>query len=220
MRFENVRKIKVKAINGLISLEVWENDYADVSYVPHGEVDVEVEQSGGRLLVREKPKTKKVLGIFPKSSEGWAEISLKVPKSAIVNARNVNGELKAKGVRFGKVTTVNGEIHLEDCKAEKLSTVNGEITAHLSVAGPLRASTVNGELEITIEELEGDVEASCVNGDIVLRLTDFCDARIETKKANGDVEFVGVEPDDPVIGTGEFTVKVSTVNGDVRIELI
>ena len=220
MRFENVREIEVMAVNGHLEIEGWENGYAEVSYVPHGEVDVEVERSGGRLLVREKPKTRKVLGIFPKSSEGWAEIHLKVPKSAIVNARNVNGELKARGARFGEVTTVNGEIHLEDCEVEKLSTVNGEITAHLSVAGPLKASTVNGELDITIEELEGDVEASCVNGDIVLRLTDFCDARIETKKANGDVEFVGIDPDEPVIGTGEFTVKVSTVNGDVRVELI
>ncbi|WP_297477782.1 DUF4097 family beta strand repeat-containing protein [Thermococcus sp.] len=217
MRFENAREIEVGAVNGLVIIEGWENGYAEVSYVPHGEVDVEVEQKGSRLIIKEKPK-KKFLNLLRES--GWAEINLKVPKSAVVNARNVNGELKARGVRFREVTTVNGEIHLEDCEAEKLSTVNGEITAHLSVAGPLKASTVNGELEITIEELEGDVEASCVNGDIVLRLTDFCDARIETKKANGDVEFVGIDPDEPVIGTGEFTVKVSTVNGDVRVELI
>ncbi len=215
--FENVREIEIKAVNGHLDIEGWENDYVEVDYVVHGEVDVKVEQRGGRLLVKEEPK-RKFLNLLGES--GWAEINLKVPRGVVVNARNVNGELKARGVRFEEATTVNGEIHLEDCEAEKLSTVNGEITAHLSVAGPLKASTVNGELEITIEELEGDVEASCVNGDIILRLTDFCDARIVTKRVNGDVKLVGIDPNDPVIGTGEFTVKVSTVNGDVRVELI
>ncbi|WP_297462209.1 DUF4097 family beta strand repeat-containing protein [Thermococcus sp.] len=220
MEFENVKEVEVTAVNGRVRIEGWENDHIEVNYALHGDVEVEAEQVGEKLVVKERLIGKKLLGFIPKPSEGWAEIELRLPKGTVVNFRNVNGELKATGVRFGEVTTVNGEIHIEDCEVEKLSTVNGEITAHLSVAGPLKASTVNGELEITIEELEGDVEASCVNGDIVLRLTDFCDARIETKKANGDVEFVGIDPNEPVIGTGEFTVRVSTANGDVRVELI
>ena len=137
-----------------------------------------------------------------------------------MKARNVNGELKARSVRFEDVITVNGEIGLKDCEAEKLSAVSGEINAHLTVAGPLQAKTVNGEIELTLEELDGDVEVSTVNGDIVLRLTEFCDARIIAKKINGEVKLVGIDPDEPIIGTGEFEVKVSTVNGDIRVELI
>jgi len=216
MMFESVKEVEIKAVSGHLDIEGWNNDYAEVDYVVHGDVDVDVEQKGSRLLIKEEPK--KFLNLLGES--GWTEINLKVPRSVIVNAKNVNGELKARGVRFEEATTVNGEIHLEDCEAEKLSTVNGEIKAHLTAAGPLKASTVNGELEITIEELEDDVEVSCVNGNIVLRLTDFCDARIVTKRVNGDVKLVGIDPNDPVMGTGEFTVKVSTVNGDVRVELV
>jgi len=217
MMFENVEEIEVKTVNGKVEIKGWKNDYVEVDYVVHGEVEVEVEQNGSRLLIKEKPK-KKFLNLLGES--GWTEIILKVPRSVVVNAENVNGELKARGVRFEEATTVNGELILEDCEAKKLSTVNGEITAYLSVAGPLKASTTNGELEVAIEELEGDVEVSCVNGEVTLRLTDFCDARIETKSVNGDIRFVGIDLDEPVIGTGEFTVRVSTVNGDVRVELI
>ena len=217
MMFENVKEVEIKAVNGHLDIEGWENDYVEADYTRHGEVDVEVEQNGNRLRINEEPK-KRFLNLLREG--GWAEINLKVPRSVVVNTKNVNGELTAKGVRFEGATTVNGEMNLEECEAEKLSTVNGEIKAHLTVAGPLKASTVNGELEITIEELEDDVEVSCVNGDIVLRLTDFCDARIVTKRVNGDVKLVGIDPNDPVLGTGEFTVKVSTVNGDVRVELI
>ena len=220
MEFENVREVEVKAVNGRVRIEGWENDHVEVNYTLHGDVEVEVEQVGKKLVVKERLIGKKLLGFIPKPSEGWAEIELRLPKGTVVNFRNVNGELEAREVALRKASTVNGRISLENCEAQELSTVNGRIRAHLSVAGPLKASTVNGELEITIEELEGDVEASCVNGNIVLRLTDFCDASIETKKANGDVKFVGIDPNEPVIGTGEFTVKVSTANGSVRVELI
>ncbi len=217
MMFENVREVNIKATNGRIEIEGWENDYVEVNYTVHGETNVEVEERSGKLIIREEPK-RRFLNIFRES--GWAEIEVKLPRKVRINAKSVNGELNARGVRFEDVTTVNGEIDLRDCEAEKLGTVNGEVRAHLAVAGPLRVSTVNGEIELTIEELEGDVEVGCVNGDIVLRLTEFCDASIVGKKVNGNVKMIGIEPDDPVIGTGEFEVKVSTVNGDVRVELV
>ncbi|NJE06080.1 hypothetical protein E3E36_07995 [Thermococcus sp. M36] len=217
MMFENVKEVKIKAVSGRLEIEGWENDYVEVNYVPHGEVSVNVEQKGSKLIIKEEPKKK---FFNPLEDSGWAEIEVRVPRSAIVNAKNVNGKLNARNVRFEGATTVNGEISLKDCEAKKLSTVNGEINAHLAVAGPLKASTVNGEIELTIEELEDDIDVGCVNGNITLRLTDFCDARIIAKRVNGDVKLVGIDPDDPVIGTGEFTVKVSTVNGDVRVELV
>ncbi|AEH24403.1 DUF4097 family beta strand repeat-containing protein [Pyrococcus yayanosii] len=220
MKFENVREVEIRATNGRIEIEGWENDHVEVNYTVHGEANVEVEQKGSKLIIREEPKKRRVLGLFEKSLGGWAEIEMRIPRSVLVRARNVNGELKARGACFGDVTTVNGEISIENCEAEKLSSVNGGIRAHLTVAGPLQVKTVNGEIELTIEELEGDVEVSCVNGDITLRLTEFCDARIIIKRVSGDVKFVGIDPDEPVIGTGEFRVKVSTVNGDVRVELI
>nr|WP_010478336.1 DUF4097 family beta strand repeat-containing protein [Thermococcus zilligii] len=219
MIFENVKEIEIKAVNGRLSIEGWGGE-VEVDYTRHGEVEVEVEQSGERLIIEEKPRTRKVLGVFSKSPEGWAEINLKVPDVAIVSAKNVNGEIIAKGVRFGEVTTVNGQISLENCWAEKLSSVNGRIRAHLKVAGPLKASTVNGKVEITLDDLEGDVSISTVNGGVTLRLTEFCDARITAKAVNGGVHFAGIDPENPVIGTGNYEVRVSTVNGSVRVELV
>jgi DUF4097 and DUF4098 domain-containing protein YvlB len=199
--FENVKEVVIKAVNGKVEIEGWEDDHVEVYYTTHGEVDVKVERRGSRLTIREEPK-RRLLNLFGR--EGWAEIAVKVPENVLVNAKNVNGEIEARRVSFGEATTVNGEITLKECRAEKLKTVNGEIEAHLTVAGPLKASTVNGDLDITIEELDGNVEVSCVNGDVRLRLSDFCDARIVPKTARGDIELVGIDPENPVIGTGEY----------------
>nr|WP_297509069.1 DUF4097 family beta strand repeat-containing protein [Thermococcus sp.] len=217
MIFENVKEVEIKAVNGRLNIEGWEQSHVEVDYTKYGDVDVKVKQRGSRLIIKEEPK-KRFLNFLGKS--GWAEINLKVPRDVIINARNVNGELKARGVRFAGATTVNGDIHLENCEAEKLSTVNGGIRAHLRVASFLKASTVNGNLDITLDDLDGDVELSSVNGDVILHLTDLCDAKIVTKSVHGDIEFNGIDPENPVIGIGDYEVKVSTVNGDVMIELV
>lgn len=218
MLFEDVREVHLNFVNGMVNVSAWDEDAVEVSYTKHGEVDLIVENMGGKLVINEKPRRKfRFLGII-KAEDGWVEMELKVPRGVPVNARNVNGELIADGIRFTDVTTVNGEITLRNCEAELMKSVNGEIDAHLRVAGPLEVSTVNGDITVTIEELEGDVNVNCVNGDVTIRLTEFCDARIEAKKVNGDVELIGIP--DGIIGTGEFPIRIKTVNGDVRVEIV
>lgn len=215
--FDNVNEVDINAANGHVEIEGWDSDHAEVDYTIHGEVTVEVGQKGGKLIIREEPK-KKFLNFGRKS--GWAEIRVKVPRNAVVNAKTVNGELNARNVWFGNVATVNCKIELEDCEAKAINTVNSRITAHLRAAGPLTVSAVNGKVELTIEELDGNVDINCVNGDITLRLTEFCDARIVIKRANAHVSLVGIDPDNPVIGAGQFEVRIKAVNGYARVELV
>ncbi len=218
MKFENVKEVKIKAVAGKVEIEGWDKEYVELEYRLHGDdVRVETDLKNGTLTVVEKPR-RKFFNHLGKDS--WAEIWLKIPRNAVVDLNNVTGTVRGKDVRFKEVVTVNGGITLESCETESLKSVNGGITAHLSIAGPLKASTVNGSLTVTIDELEDDVELSCVNGGITLRLTDFCDARILAKRVNGDVRFINIDPENPVIGTGDYEVRVSTVNGDVRVELL
>ncbi|ASJ02589.1 hypothetical protein A3L09_04605 [Thermococcus profundus] len=217
MIFENVREVEISAVNGRVEIEGWENDHAEVSYTVHGEAEVEVERKGGKLIVREEPK-KKFLNLFGKS--GWAEVRVRVPRKVAVRASTVNGEIKAKNVSFEKVSTVNGRIELEDCNAGEISNVNGRVRAHLAFAKSLKVGSVNGPIEVEIEELEGNAKISTVNGHIRVGLSDFCDATIKAGRVNGAVTFEGIDPENPVIGTGDYEVKVSTVNGDITVELV
>ncbi|AMQ19470.1 DUF4097 family beta strand repeat-containing protein [Thermococcus peptonophilus] len=217
MIFENVKEVDVSAVNGKVEIEGWENDHAEVSYTVHGDARVEINRRGGKLVIKEKPK-KRFFNMLGKS--GWAEIIVKVPRNVPVIASSVNGEIRARNVSFEKVSTVNGRIEVEDCKAGEISNVNGRVKAHLALAKSLKASSVNGPMEVEIEELEGNAKISTVNGSITLSLSDFCDARIRTSRVNGAVTFEGTDPENPVIGTGEFEVKVSTVNGNIVVRRI
>nr|WP_048149073.1 DUF4097 family beta strand repeat-containing protein [Palaeococcus ferrophilus] len=217
MMLENVKRVEISAVNGRLDIEGWDNDHAEVSYTVHGEAEVEVEQKGERLVIREEPK-KRFLNLLGKS--GWAEIAVKVPRKATVRASTVNGEIRAREVSFEKVSTVNGRIELENCEAEEISNVNGRVRAHLTLAKSLKAGSVNGPMEVEIDEFEGDAKISTVNGSIILALSDFCDARIKASRVNGVITFEGIDPENPIIGTGEFKVKVSTVNGSVVVRRV
>ena len=218
MKFKGVESVKLALVVGRAEVEGWDGDCVEVSYNLHGDdVRVETEVEDGTLLIAEKPRRK----FFNRLGKGnWAEIRVRVPKGTIVNVNNVNGTVEGRDARFKEIKTVSGKVDLRNCEVRQMKCVNGHIRATLPVAGPLNASTVNGALEITIEDIEGEVNVSSVNGNVFLRLTEFCDARIEVKKANGCVELVGVDPENPVIGTGEFPIRVKTVNGYVRVELI
>lgn len=217
MIFENVKMVEISAVNGKVEIEGWENDHVEVNYTVHREAEVEVEQRGERLVIREEPK-KRFFNLLGKS--GWAEITVRMPRKATVRASTVNGEIRAKNVSFEKVSTVNGRIELENCEAGEISNVNGRVGAHLALAKSLKAGSVNGPIELEIEELEGDAKISTVNGSITLALSDFCDATIRASRVNGAITFEGIDPENPVIGTGEFEVKVSTVNGSVVVRRV
>lgn len=211
-----MKKVGIKAVNGKVMIEGWDESCAEVEYITHGEVNVEVEKPGDELIIKEEPKKKKILGIFEKSSNGWAEIRVKVPKGVVVSATNVNGTIEGREVEFKLVNSVNGRIILEKCMAGIISTVNAGIKASLSKAESLKVKTVNGPIKLTIEELEGNAVIGTVNGSVHLILTEFCDAKIKAKAINGSVRMI----DTDTIGTGEYEVNVSTVNGSITIELI
>ena len=190
-----MKKVRIKAVNGKVMIEGWDESCAEVEYITHGEVNVEVEKPGDELIIKEEPKKKKILGIFEKSSNGWAEIRVKVPKGAVVSATNVNGTIEGREVEFKLVNSVNGRIILEKCMAGIISAINGGIKASLSRAESLKVNTVNGPIRLTIEELEGNAVIGTVNGSVRMIDTD-------------------------TIGTGEYEVNVSTVNGSITIEFV
>ncbi|ASJ10726.1 hypothetical protein A3L12_05145 [Thermococcus sp. P6] len=197
MMFENVEEVELRGINARMRVEGWESDIVEVNYVTHGRVKVKTELKGRKLIVREEPE-RRIFGL----NSGGAEIEVKLPVNVPLKVRNVNGTVIIRG-----------------CRAEYLDTINGEIDARFTIAGPLRARTVNGRLNIVLEEIEGDIDVSTVNGDVNIRLSDFCDARISVRRVNGSVRFVGIDPEEPLIGSGTYKVEVKTVNGSVSVEL-
>jgi hypothetical protein len=141
------------------------------------------------------------------------EFRVKIPADARVRASTVNGDLTIGGT--------SGEI--------RASTVNGDLVAR-STAGRVEASTVNGSVTVRTAAPSSDgLDYRTVNGSVTVELPAGTNADVNLSTVNG-----GISSDFPMtldgminprrirasIGSGGPTLKISTVNGSIRIRKI
>lgn len=133
------------------------------------------------------------------------------------------------GIDVDSADTVNGEIEVAGIRGNvSADTTNGDIRVS-GLQGSLEADTVNGSVEASFETLGGNqrVSAETVNGRVQLRLPANASARIDAGTVNGgiDADDFGLKVDkgflgrdlDGDIGGGDARVKISTVNGSIKI---
>jgi hypothetical protein len=153
------------------------------------------------------------------------------------------------GVHFGwgRDVRVDYELRVPPTVALELRTVNGRIETR-AIAGHTAASTVNGEVDIEATGLN-EVAAKTVNGRVQARfLDDFHGAKLGTvngrvvailpasasflgdfTQVNGDFEAAfplnihshpGSRRVSGDVNGGRYALKISTVNGDIKIDNI
>lgn len=91
------------------------------------------------------------------------------------------------------LTTTNGRIEVVDVKAgAQLETVNGPINAR-GLGGAVKASTVNGGVDIGLASLTGDVNVETTNGGVTVRLPGDAQALLLGRTTNGGLNVDGLE---------------------------
>ncbi len=146
---------------------------------------------------------------------------------------------------FGKEVRVDYELHVPPQVALKLVTINGKIATR-GIAGETSAKTVNGSMDLETTG-SNEVTAKSVNGRIQAKfLNDFHGAQLGTvngrvtcvlpptasflgdfTQVNGDFEAAfplnihshpGSRRVSGEVNGGRYTLKISTVNGDINID--
>ena len=143
------------------------------------------------------------------------------------NKNDVSVELRIKlpaGVNV-EATSVNGSVDVDGATAEVIAkSVNGQVSAYST--GPVSASTVNGGLRIRTGAITSRTEYKSVNGSITLDIPAETNADLEMRTVNGslDSDFplqvqgrINPKSIRASIGKGGPTLKISTVNGSIRL---
>jgi putative adhesin len=97
--------------------------------------------------------------------------TVKVPAGVNLIGTTVNGEVEAERLNGDlELTTVNGSVNFSTTGGARASTVNGSIRGEMGRADwsdTLKMSTVNGSITLTLPtSLSTELRASTVNGDI------------------------------------------------------
>jgi hypothetical protein len=121
----------------------------------------------------------------------------------------------------------NADVSLENVVGQfTLENTNGGFRAR-GLSGLITATTVNGVIDLDMDQVAGDIKATTVNGPVRIVLPANVNATVEARTVNG---IVMVDPDLPItggererlfvsgrLGTGGPSITLNTTNGPVSI---
>jgi len=241
--------LSLENVNGGVTFEAWDRNEVQVNAekkVKAGSAeDARKIMSQLKIDVQAEPSAIHVKTIMPKKGENgfWNMLfgdgdvnvgvtySVKVPRGAIVDADNVNGNVRLTGTRgTGRIETTNGRIEVEKTSgALALSSTNGGIKV-VQAEGAVKASTTNGRIEVELTRVaeNGDLGFSSTNGGVTVRLPRDVRLSVDVATTNGGIDnefdLAGGESRrgrlSGDINGGGGTLKIRTTNGSVNIEEI
>lgn len=149
----------------------------------------------------------------PKESNGRSyevEYNVRLPKTLKVIMENVNGQVVIRNMaNETSAALVNGGLHVETKKGGcQASVVNGSIYGEVSLLDEEQCSlnSVNGNITLVLPNSSScRIDASVVNGDIVITHLDIHSLATSKTSVSG------------IVGEGDATVRVQTVNGNVEL---
>lgn len=170
---------------------------------------IEISESVSASVIKIETKVPRGGGFF---NMRGAEVryTVKVPASAVVRFRTVNGGIELLGLK--------GHINA--------TTTNGGITAR-DIGGPIEASTTNGGLDVDLTQVsEPGVKLECTNGGIKVRVPADAKATISASVTNGGIDAGGLSLDttestrrrlEARLNGGGPAIRLSGTNGGIRI---
>jgi DUF4097 and DUF4098 domain-containing protein YvlB len=216
-------RISVENLNGGVQIKVWDRAEVQVDAVKRAyrrerlaeaQIDINATQDNIRI----KTEYPDLNQNFRSDDRRWdnpaiVDYTLTVPRKAILESIElVNGSLDIDGVEGSvKASSINGRLNARGLQGDtRLSTINGQLQAtfpQLEESKPIFLQSVNGQVSLTIpSDANAAVRASTVHGSIS---NDFgMNVR--------DGEYVGHDLSGQ-IGTGGPRIKLSNVNGAIRI---
>lgn len=222
--------LKVDNVNGWVKVEAW--DRAEVQFTGAFKPSSQGEQV--KVLLEPVQGGLEIRGVYPKH-HGWGayrgpqcQMTLKVPRQVRPALETVNGGIELAGTEGrASLTTVNGGVQARNLpEALEASTVNGGISLE-GVAGPVVLHTVNGAIRASaLDGKGGGIKASTVNGVIQLKLAGL-KGRLEASTVNGHIDFKaqGAEQVEvkkhrvrALLPGGNQAIELDTVNGGISLE--
>jgi DUF4097 and DUF4098 domain-containing protein YvlB len=211
--------VKIQSINGLVSVETWDGDRAEINISVRASDLVTMEREpiiiddsaapNSLTIRREEDKEGRRRG----GDRGWVrhEARLKLPKSVNLKVSSVNGKVDI-GAITGEVgvNSVNGGVVVAQAgTATQLSSINGGISVSLLRLGEggLRVHSVNGGVKIGLpSETSAEIDVHSINGGIKSDLPITVIGEMKHGQLRGRV------------GDGGPPITITSVNGGVTLQ--
>ncbi len=202
--------LSVHNVKGRIDITAWAGDYVDVRAVKRAgwhasdleKVRIEIDR-GTNVAIRSVYLSKNV--------DVTVDYTIRIPAAIRLDTvENVTGDIQIIGV--------------SECQAAK--TVTGRLVIW-SAAGPRRAESVTGNVEVRLSRLDGDAFFKSVTGDIDVYLKPEIEANLDVSMVTGRItndglkiwlgDLMSSKHLRGILGAGGPTIRIEVVTGAVNL---
>lgn len=235
---EGVARVRAETGNGGITLSAAEDDQVRVRAVKKvrgrdqeatrefaGQVKITVEQVGDEIrITREYPRP-------PRGIRVEVGYEIQAPPRLDLSLHALNGKIRVQGAGANvEAVSANGAVELEGGRGQiRAHTKNGKINAAVEVLeGGGEFASLNGRVEVKINEGQAPVEAKTLNGSIELTLPGDFNGQLDAETTNGQVQsefpitVTGKVKknhlEGPIGHGGEDAVRLHTLNGSIHLK--
>ncbi|HEU0179995.1 MAG TPA: DUF4097 family beta strand repeat-containing protein [Blastocatellia bacterium] len=205
--------VKIQSINGLVSIETWDSDKAEINITVRASDTAAMERRP--IIIENTPNSLTIRTEDDKGGrrrEEWVrhEVRLKLPKSVNLKLDSINGKVDVGEINgeLG-VSSVNGGVMVAQAgTATHLNSINGGISVSLLRLGEggLRVDSINGGVKIGLPpETNAEIDVHSVNGGIDSDLQITVVGEVKRGQLRGHV------------GGGGPPITISSVNGGVTL---
>ena len=238
-------RVSVDNINGGVSVETWDKDYADVyallsTSIGESELDkVEIQVSNnGEFTV-----TTVHDGINVQVSVSY---TIMVPEGVTIDEiGSSNGGVELDGTTGDtQIWTSNGGVDINDLEGDvTVQTSNGDVSVKYldglldvttsngniyveGVTGIVGLSTSNGVIDAEVSSITDDLEIATSNGRVRIYLAPDLDANVDIHTSNGGITLhdaiittsqVSSTRVTGTLGSGGYNLEISTSNGNIEV---
>jgi hypothetical protein len=204
---------ELQNVNGPVEIQGWDRDAVEVHAVKTAKRN-ESDLERVTIQVAAKPQSISVSTRYPQDEgvEVAVEYVIRVPHAAHVeHIGTINGTLIVAGVDVvDDLRTVNGNIEVYDGGGSvHAHTTNGNIhleLAHFRGGTGASAETTNGSLLVALPvDAAADLETRCLNGNFLSEMPIAMESTLRPREMRGR------------LGKGGAPIKLSTINGGIRI---
>lgn len=223
--FSATGRVSVENLNGEVRIAVWDRNDVQVDAVKRAFKQERLDEA--KIEINAGSEAIRIRTDYPDWDQRFTDDERGRAKNPAIVDYSITVPRKA---RLESIDLVNGALEINGVEGDvKASSINGRVVAR-GLLGVAKLSTVNGGLEATFASLDTSrpVSLNSVNGPLTLVIPSDANAIVKAGTVHGAIsndfgiqvhhgDYVGHELYGQ-IGQGGPTIKLSNVNGPIRIK--
>ena len=216
---------------------------SDVSVFSTDEEDIKIHFYGRSALKSERTLPKLITNLegnkliieikYPKVIFYNANVVLDVyipqdyRESIIIDTVSADVDISNLDLNNFQCKTVSGDLRIESLGSDNLTlnTVSGDVDI-VDFSGNLKADSVSGDIDVGYRVFDNNIDVKTISGKVKIDLPQYAEFYLKTNTVSGEVvakfpitiiSFNKMNQLEGTVGTGDNSIIINTVSGDIYI---